>query len=201
MNYRQYFDAFQEVQPAYTEVRFRDMLNNAQREFCDLTHVLRTSATLTHSGSGVYPLPTDLVRIDELYVDGRKADRIVKRPEDMSGDGTVLVWHMDAPNDQVLLGYQDDGVLVADDDVVVTVTYRAYPTAFDGTDESAESDVPTEFHEALRAKVLSLLYAGKENLQMAAYWFRVYENYVRRAIIQVNSGKGPKSYQVLVHEY
>jgi len=95
----------------------------------------------------------------------------------------------------------DSDVLAAVTEVkTVKVHYSRKATAFT-TDLTEVCEIPSQFHEALVARVNEKLYARQGKLNEARYWRAEWKEYLRSAMRYVNRNRDNSGYLVVPNEY
>lgn len=61
--------------------------------------------------------------------------------------------------------------------------------------------IPSQFHEALIARVMEKLYARKGMMVEARYWRAEWQDYLKSGIMHANRAKDGTNYSVVQHSY
>lgn len=66
---------------------------------------------------------------------------------------------------------------------------------------SGSPDIPSQFHDALIARVMEKLYARKGMMVETRYWRAEWQDYLKSGIVHANKAKDGTSYSVAQHSY
>ena len=176
MTQKELLELVKQHHPTMGNTEIRAKLNRAQYDFCARTELLKKTYTQTSvAGQRYYELSSDILKITRVQINDVEIPRLIGNPiidddEFDSADG--LTAGTSSSNERYW--YVDSGRLGVVEKVTNAVTrddktsdYQSISVAKDmriyaigqgtdfGTTLTQESDLPTQFHEALSHKVIS----------------------------------------------
>ena len=187
MKQRELIETVQQHHPNMGEVEVRKLLNRASDDYCAKTELIKnTYKQNTAAGQRYYKIHDDILKIVELHVDDVLIPRMVGKPiidDDEIASTNVLATPTSTNNER--FWYIDHGRVGVVEKVLNTVTrddktsnYQSISEALElrifvvsraihfTDDDSMESEIPSQFHEALAYKVIAMGYLHPNNLDI-----------------------------------
>lgn len=190
---RELIDTVQQHHPDKREVEIRKLLNRASDDFCARTEIVKnTYKQTTTAGQRYYAIHKNIIKITELQIDDVTIPRMIGKPEiddDEIASTNALAtptttsneryWYVDSgrigivekstrahTRDGKTSDYQSISEALEMRIFVVSRASHFHETSTQDTYLSAESEIPSQFHEALAHKVIATCYLHPDNLNI-----------------------------------
>ena len=193
MKQRELIEAVTQHHPDMGEVEIRKLLNRASDDYCAKTELIKnTYKQNTAAGQRYYKIHDDILKIVELHIDDVIIPRMIGKPtidDDEIASTNVLAtpsttsneryWYIDhgrigvvekttsaVTRDDKTSDYQSISEALEMRIFVVSRASHFHETSTQDTYLSAESEIPSQFHEALAHKVIATCYLHPDNLNI-----------------------------------
>ena len=148
------FENIQDHFPQVGWIRFKIDVNDANKDYCHKTQLLRKSADLSFTSTTIsYTLADEFTDMDKEMI---VAIRFYDSDGDLVGLGDTLTWTV---VNGVLIFYNYKGDVISSISGVTTITFDYVYVPDTLTAESDESEIPSQFHDALIHNLLSKYYS------------------------------------------
>jgi hypothetical protein len=188
MKQRTMLELIKQHHPQMGNAEARIKLNNAQDDFCAKTELIRnTYRQLSTAGKRYYTLDKDILRILKVQLDDIDIPRLLEPPvidddefdgaqgrQDANTGATKYAWYVSNKRLGVV-EYIPEGITInhnktyyqsiSTSDLEIRLFTIGQASDFTSATMNNESDLPTQFHEALVYKVVSDGYLSGDNLQ------------------------------------